>query len=151
MTKEEYGKGISPLISSVLLVAIAVMISSVIFNWMPGMIRGQQSQISNKSSEIVDCNPPLIEEVYLDFQANKSRVFVRGGGNAVVYSAVLLNTQGGSVPLVNSSSVPFNISKGEVKVLEFNLTGNLASCGNFSQVMISSCITDKFSSNPKCS
>ena len=142
----------SPLISSVLLVAIAVTIAGSIFNWIPSLTRSQQHQISNKSTEIVECNPPIIEDVYLDFSTNKSRVLVRGGtGGAAVFSAKLLNTQGGELPLVNASSVPFNISRGDLKIIEFNMSGSLPACSNFSQAIISSCIIDKFDSRPKCS
>ena len=147
-----FNKGMSPLISSVLLIAIAVTIAGAIFNWAPSLTRSQQHQISNKSSEIIDCNPPMIEDVYLDFSTNKSRVFVRGGtGGAYVFSAKLLNAQGGEVPLINASSVPFNITRGDLKVLEFNMSGNMATCSNFSQAIISSCIIDKFDARPKCS
>lgn len=147
-----FNKGLSPLISSVLLIAIAVSIAGMIFNWVPVLTRSQQSQISNKSAEITDCNPPLIEDVYLDFTTNKSTVLVRGGtGNAVVFSAKLLNRQGGEASLINASSVPFNMTRGELKRLEFNISGNIPSCANFSQAIISSCITDKFDATPKCS
>ena len=144
-------QGISPLIASVLLIAIAVIIAGMLANWGPTLTQSQTKTISNKTAQIVECNPPVIEDVYLDFQANVSRVFVRGSqGMAVVDEAKVISITGEEAPLVNSSAVPFNLSSGKLKILEFNITNKIKICSNFSQAVITSCLTDKFTSAPKC-
>ncbi len=140
------------MISAVLLVAIAVVMASIIFNWGPILIRGQTTTVSNRTSQIVDCNPPLIEDVYIDFQTNVSRVYVRGvQGPAEVTDAKMISVTGNEAPLVNSSDVPFNITSGRLKVLQYNVSNRIQSCANFSQVLITSCISDKFTGSPRCS
>ncbi len=144
-------RGISPLISAVLLIAIAVVMAGVLFNWGPALTRSQTTTVSNKTTQIVECNPPIIEDVYIDFQANVSRMYVRGAqGGAEVMEAKVVSVTGEEAPLVNSSAVPFNISAGKLKVLEFNVTNKIRSCSNFSQAFITTCITDKFTDRPKC-
>lgn len=143
--------GISPLISTVLLVAIAVLIASMLFSWGPALTRTQTTAISNRSSEIVDCNPPVVEDVYIDFNANVSRVYVRGSqGGADVLEAKIISVTGEEAPLVNASAVPFALSAGKLKILEFNVTNKIKTCANFSQAVITSCLTDKFTGTPKC-
>ena len=145
-------KGISPLISSVLLIAIAVVMAGILFNWGPALTRNQAATVSNKTSQIVECNAPTIEEVYIDFQANVSRVYVRGGqGPSIVTDSRLINIVGDTAPLVNSSDVPFNITSGQLKILQFNVTNKIQTCNNFSQAVITSCLADKFTDRPKCS
>lgn len=144
-------RGISPLISAVLLIAIAVVMAGMLFNWGPALIRGQTTTISNKTGQIIECNPPSIEDVYMDFQANVSRVYVRASqGGAEVQEARVIDITGTEAPLVNSSAVPFNISAGKLKILEFNLTNKIKACANFSQAVIVSCLSDKFTDRPKC-
>jgi flagellin-like protein len=144
-------RGVSPLIAAVLLIAISVTIAGIVFNWGPSLVQSGTVRISNKTEQIVGCNPPLIEDVYLDFQENVSRVYVRGSqGDADVAEAKVISTNGEEAPLVNSSSVPFNISAGKLKILVFNLTGKIKSCSGFSQALITSCVTDRFSEAPKC-
>lgn len=144
-------KGISPLISVVLLIAIGVVMAGMLFNWGPSLTRSQTSLVGNKSSLIVECNPPLIEDVYIDFPSNISRMYVRGGqGGAHVIEAKIISVTGDEAPLVNASDVPFNISAGKLKILQFNVTNKINSCANFSQGLITSCITDRFVDRPKC-
>lgn len=144
-------KGISPLISAVLLVAIGVVMAGILFNWGPTLTRSQTTTISNKTGLIVECSPPIIEDVYIDFASNVSRMYVRGGqGPADVHDAKVITTTGDEAPLVNSSDVPFNITAGKLKILQFNITNKLRSCANFSQAVITTCISDKFTGSPKC-
>lgn len=144
-------RGLSPLISAVLLIAIAVVMAGILFNWGPALTRSQTTLVSNKTSQIVECNPPIIEDVYIDFQTNVSRMFVRGGqGGAEVIEAKVIAITGEEATLVNSSAVPFNITSGKLKVIEFNVTNKIKSCANFSQALVTTCITDKYTDRPKC-
>lgn len=138
-------EGLSPLISVVLLIAISVIVASLIMSWSSALTSGQQIVISNRSEEITECagQDAKIEDVYLDFTTNKSRVTVRNSGqvDGKIVSASLQNLQGVQAQLNNT--LPLIIKKGELKTLEFLINGTVNACANFSQVRITTlCTTD---------
>lgn len=142
-------RGISPLISSVLLIAISVLIAGILLSWGPSLIKDQTRTVSNRSDEVSNCVEITIEDVYMDFAANRSRVFVRSLGNADLKSAQLQAKNGGLAR--NMTVLPVSLTRGVLSVIEFNLTNTtINSCANFSQVVISSdCLTDKYTKVPK--
>ncbi|MFH0832517.1 MAG: hypothetical protein V1900_02240 [Candidatus Aenigmatarchaeota archaeon] len=145
-------KGVSPLIASVLLIAISVMIAYVIMSWSTTLTKEQTKSISNKTTEQVECGLIQIKDVYMDLTNNNniSRVYI-WSTNAIDYivSASMMNKNG---ELANNLTVlPMNITKGELKVFLFNLSGKINSCANFSQVVITTkCTTETFTGTPKC-
>lgn len=143
-------KGVSPLIATVLLISISVMLSYIILSWSVSLTKEETTTITNKTKEQVECGVLLIKDVYMDFTSNISRVYI-WSSNAIdqITSAIMLTKNGEQ--LSNLTILPMNITKGELKVIQFNLTGKISTCSNFSQVIISTrCITDKFDSTPKC-
>ncbi len=141
-------KGVSPLIATVLLIAIAVIIANLISNWSLFAVSEQTEDISNTSEQITNCPVMTIEDVYLDFAANKSRVFVKSSIEGNVDSARLVARSGVDMPL--TTKMPLEVNRGEIKILEFNLTANLSSCVNFSQVIISTqCSSISYDRTPR--
>lgn len=145
-------KGISPLVATVLLLAIAFTMATIISPWVFNLIRSNTDTLGNKSSSVTDCNVVTIENVYLDFQGNKSRVYVLAKGGTTVLSASLLSTNGIQLPLSNPSVLPLTLGDGERKLIEFNLTsGILPACQNFSKVVIAtSCLSDEMNKAVNC-
>ncbi len=127
-------KGVSPLIAAILLIAISVIVSSIVLNWSTLLISRQTQDITNETGQISKCGLLSIESVYLDFASNRSRVFVKSIVEDTMDSAKLVTTIGLDMPL--NTKLPLQINKGEIKVLEFNLTSNLSTCANFSQVIV---------------
>lgn len=131
------------MIAVVLLIAIAVLVAGMLFGWIKGYSTLETERISNRSEGLTSCSGSAIEidDVYLDFTANKSRVTVRNTGQLFerVVSAQLLNTNGQNATLLGNQSV--NLTKGEIKIIEFSLNGTIQNCANFSQVRVSTLCT----------
>ncbi|MBI2578156.1 MAG: type IV pilin [Candidatus Aenigmarchaeota archaeon] len=140
-------KGVSPLIATVLLIAVAVLLASTISTWVTGLTKDQSVTLTNRSTEITECagKNMRIEDVYLDFTANISRVNVRNTGQVdeTIVSAFLLNQQGVNTTL--NSTLPVTLKKGEMKTIQFFINGTITACANFSQARISTlCVTDTY-------
>ena len=75
-------KGLSPLVATVLLIAISLTIIAIIMGWVTDLIRDQTGTIGNRTGEAVDCTAAdiHIEDVYLNMVTNVSRVHVRNSG-----------------------------------------------------------------------
>ena len=150
-------KGISPLIATVMLIAITVIIATIQSGWLTSFTKTQQDTIENRSSEIVDCTSAdvTIEDVYLDFTTNVSRVHIRNTGqvNSLgVVSVLLLTRTGDQMPVVTNMNSISALSKGQQIRIDFNIT-NLTACSNFSKVTVSTTcptISDSFVGSPKC-
>ena len=145
-------KGISSLIAAVLLIAITVVVTTIYSGWYTSLLGGQTKTIENKTRLIIDCTAARISilDVYLDFTNNVSRVSVRNSGQSddVIASANVYNSNG--INGTNLSALPANVIKGDTISLEFNITGVIPACGNFSKASVASqCKTDSFTSTPK--
>lgn len=140
-------KGINELLATILIIAIGVIVAGIMLGWYTGLTQQETRRLSNQSSDIVACPVVRIEEVYLDFSANKSRAFVKSSDSDIILSAKLLAKSGEEAG--NITFLPLNMSRGEIKVIEFNLTGKISNCGNFSEVLVSNrCVTDSFKQLP---
>jgi len=132
-------KGVSPMIAVVLLIAITVLLSGVIFGWIKLFSFTETEKISNRTEGLTSCSGSAIniDDVYLDFGANKSRATVRNTGQLTerIISAQLLNTNGINATALGNQTV--TIARGEVKIIEFSLNGTISNCANFSQVKVS--------------
>jgi FlaG/FlaF family flagellin (archaellin) len=142
-------RGVSPLIASVLLIAISVLIAGILLSWGPSLVKDQTKMVSNKSDEVVSCVEITIDDVYMDFAANKSKVYVRAYGNTNIDDAQIQARNGDLAR--NLTHLPLAITRGDIGIIEFNLTNTtINSCANFSQAVISSsCLTDKYTAAPK--
>ncbi|MBI4015058.1 MAG: hypothetical protein HY365_03850 [Candidatus Aenigmarchaeota archaeon] len=137
-------KGISPLIASVLLLAITFTLATVLSPWALTLVRKDTQTLSNKSSSVTECNVVTIENVYLDFQNNVSRMYVLAKGDAQVVSASILNKKGVNMALANASQLPLDMSRGQRALITFNLTSALPACANYSKsVITTNCLTDE--------
>ena len=153
-------KGISPLISVVLLIALSIVISTIIMTWSTTLVKTQEDIIENKTKTAVECASAdiNIDSVYLDFTSNISRVNVRNSGQVdyQIISVSLVSDSGKSCIYSNATNLttaPISLSKGEITTIEFNLTNVINTCANFSYAMVSTnCvgISDKFDGNPIC-
>jgi len=150
-------KGVHPLIATVLLIAFTVALGSVLMGWVASMQKESQSSIGNKTNELIDCNSAdiTIDDVYINYARNVSLVTIRNSGqvdNLQITGALFTNTQGTSANMTNTTTLPIVLNRGQIRQLEFNITGVITSCGNFSQVLIStSCAgkKDTFTRTPR--
>lgn len=145
-------KGLSPLLATVLIISITVAIATLFMGWMTNVTKETQITVGNKTTTAVDCSAAdiSVDAVYLDFAANRSRVAVRNSGfvDDKIVSASMHNTNGDTLGVV--TSLPVNMSKGALATIEFNMSGKISNCGNFSQVIVTTqCTFDKFRSTPK--
>ncbi len=140
-------KGVSPLLAAILLIAISVVLASILLNWSSLFTSGQTEDIENTSNVIRNCPVITIDDVFLDFTSNRSRVFVSSKIEGTVDSIKLVARNGVDMPL--NTKVPVEINKGDIKIFEFNLTSNLSSCTNFSRVILATiCSTVTYAQSP---
>lgn len=145
-------KGISPLLAGVFLIAITVVIATAYMGWYSTLIGSQTRTVENKTEMAIDCTAARMSilDVYMDFSNNVSRVNVRNSGqvNDNIVSVNVYNSFG--INATNMSAMPVIISKGDTMSFEFNITGVIPACSNFSKAIVSSqCKTDTFTSTPK--
>ena len=142
-------KGMSPLIAVILLIAIAVTISVILNAWSQVIITTEASEAKNKTSEVTGCENIEIEQIYIDFPGNRTRVFMRSSGDTFANSITLLNTTGGTGN--NLTQLPFFLPKGQLMKFEFS-NQSLSSCSSLSKIVVTnSCITEESSEITGCS
>src|SRR3989338_4340390 len=88
-------KGIEPLLATVLILMIAVVIASVLMNWSSLIVKDHTRTLSNKTSTAVKCGDLYIEDVYLDFTKNISRIIVRSIDSSDTITSASVVTSGG--------------------------------------------------------
>lgn len=127
-------KGLGTFIAAVMLVAIVLVVSLVVLNWSSSLAQDQGKEITNRSS----CNlaSVTIEEVYVDFATNRSRITVRNGGlvDDKLASGSVLSKTGDSAP--NLTVFPIDFPRGSLKTIEFNVSGKIVGCENFSRALV---------------
>ena len=146
-------KGMSPLIGSVLVIAITVTVFGILGGWIPDFIKSTQTDVGNKSTEAIECTSAdvTIGSVYIDLSQNVSRVSVRNSGftDDQIISAHFLNNKGEEC--TNLTALPITFPQGSMKSIEFNITGKITACANFSKVEISTlCRSADFTGTPTC-
>lgn len=144
-------KGMDALISAVLLIAIVLIIAMVFSNWATSFTKKQQARITNKT---LDCTTTVItiEGIYIDLASNTSRVSVRNSGSVGdnIIDGAFLNTVGQDSS--NLTAFPINFPPGRIEIIQFNISGKIASCANFSRAIISTeCTSDDQSRPLTCS
>ncbi len=145
-------KGLSPLIAAVMLVAITVAMVSIYAGWYTSLLGGQTRTVENRTKIAVDCTSARLSilDVYLDTANNVSRVNVRNSGQVDdnIVSVFVYNSLG--INATNLSAVPVIIKTGNTLTFEFNTSGVIPACGNFSSAAVTSeCKREVFTSTPK--
>src|SRR3989338_1625802 len=111
--KHKARKGLSPLVATVLLIALSVTIAAIVLNWSSFFATVQTDDITNTSNVIKDCAVLSIDSVYLDFTTNISRVYVKSSLEGVMDSVKLITVNGIDMPLI--TQMPLGIDKGDIK------------------------------------
>ena len=156
-------KGISPLLASVLLIAVTVAIATLVAGWLSTTVRTTQTTVSNRTLEATECSSAsiTIEDVYMDAGRNASqRIVVRNSGQSdslQIVSAQLYNITGGNF---SARSLPItNFNRGNVTTLSFEQYSTAGAMivdtcpGAFSKIIISTnCggVSAEFTGTPKC-
>ena len=155
-------KGISPLIASVLLIAITVAIATLVSGWISTVTRSTQVAAENKTTEAVECTAAaiVIEDVYVqDAGAINAivNVVVRNSGQSndlVIGNATVYNSSGFGLTATSPSVPLLDFDRGEVLTFLFT-NAPIPSCPtNFQEVIITTnCggVFAKFDKTPRCS
>lgn len=149
-------KGISPLLASVLLIAVTVAIATLVMGWISTITRTTQTTVSNRTVEAVNCASAsiVIDDVYISTAAATGTVIVRNAGQAdslQIAFAPLYNTTGTSVNPAQILPIS-NFNRGQIQTLTYTSTG-ISSCAAFSKAIVSTnCagVSATFDRTPKC-
>ena len=145
-------RGISPLVASVLTIAITIAVATLVIGWITNVTKDTTSSVGNSTDKTVDCTSAKlsIEEVYLDAAGNRTRISVKNSGyiDDVIVSGTVTNNLG--VNAVNITEFPVTLLKGDYATLEFNTTLSVPDCSNFSKATVATrCKSAVFDSSPK--
>ncbi len=147
-------KGLSPLVSTILLIALTVSTAGIVTTWLTTLAKEQTASIGNKTTTAIDCTSANIDikDVYIDMSANMSRVIVWNSGqiNIDIMSASVLSKMGENATL--NTTLPMRLSAGAMTTIKFNISSSINSMENFSQAIVSTnCvgISDRFTGAPK--
>lgn len=135
-------KGMNEMISAVLLIAIVLIIAAVVLNGVSTLVKKEQAIITNKT---LDCTTAdiSIQSIFIDLSGNTSRVSVRNSGfvDDRLTDGALLNVQGQDSP--NLTAFPIGFPRGSIQTIEFNISGRITACANFSRAIIATqCSSD---------
>lgn len=154
-------KGISPLLASVLLIAVTVSIATLVMGWMSTVARSTQSSVSNKTAQATECSSAIviIDDVYVNAGSpGRATAIVRNAGQVngmAISSAQLYNRTGSNFTAMETASGPLTgFDMGEIQTLRFNSTYISACPTDFSAVIVTTnCggVSATFDSTPKCS
>lgn len=150
-------KGISPLIASVMLIAITVGAAALIMGWYNGLAKSTTESVSNKTGASVSCSSAQItvEDVYVsagDMLNGSARIIVKNAGfDAItVNSAQLYNRTGDNF---STGFGPSDVNAGGIKTISLANVSVPGCPADFSKVIVStSCggISAVFDGTPKC-
>jgi len=124
-------KGISPLISATLLIAMSVTISLLVGGWASQFVRQKTQQISEKTTTQLDCSFANLYIKSFTFDCNSNcgagtqhnvtvEVSNIGQKDISIEKIVILNTTGGILTLTledSNGNSPANLSSGDIKSL----------------------------------
>ena len=129
-------KGMSPLIASVLLIAVTVGVAAILINWMTSYTKGQTSKISSQSTtECTYKNIDFTDTPGHNITNGNITLYLENSGSSAVNSTQQYVKIGDSVYPCNAS---INLAVGEPAVITLtasNCTG-LPSSGTLSEVKI---------------
>ncbi len=134
-------KGISPLISVVLLVVFTIAIATMVMNWTKGYTRDTTETMDESSEELLDCSKVSVKitDVFITLNSggdNATRVFVSNEGvSTTISSASVYNTSGAVCPLNISNTG--TLDKGAIVMLENNSCNVFnKDCSNFHKATV---------------
>ena len=152
-------KGISPLLASILLIAITVAIASLASGWFTSTIRASTTATTNRTNTALDCSGAsiAIDNLFITGTTgfgSAARAIVRNNGQIdglTILSAQLYNTTGANF---TASSTPITgVNAGGIITLAIPQT-NFSSCpAAFSRLVVTTnCggISDTFTGTPVC-
>jgi flagellin-like protein len=150
-------KGVSPLIASVLLIAMTISAAYLIMNWVTALNQQTSEVVSNRSDTAVRCSSAriTIDDVYLasgDTETGSARIIVKNTGfdPLDVNSAQLYNRTGDNF---STGFSPQTVTAGAIYTV-YITNVSVPSCpADFSKVLVtSSCggISATFDGAPKC-
>tara|TARA_B100000315_G_scaffold111011_1_gene101840 strand:- start:200 stop:658 length:459 start_codon:yes stop_codon:yes gene_type:complete len=130
-------KGISPIISAVMLIAIVMVVGTMTLDWGAGIQTLLGSKIENKTTDCTTASV-TIEQVYLAVSEQTGRIVVRNSGfdADTVASVSIVNTKGVTGGILNSSHLPSSLAKGGQTTLVINITDVITTCTNFSRAFV---------------
>lgn len=135
-------KGISVLLSGVLLIAIVVLLAGVILNWVTTLTKQEQVRITNKTLGCTGADVS-IHSIFIDTGSNTSRISVRNSGfiGDKIVDATIINKQGSEA--TNLTAFPIDFPDGSIATISFNISGVITACVNFSRAIVSTeCTSD---------
>lgn len=132
-------KALSAIVTAVLIISIVVLLSIIVMNWITVLTKETTTTISNKTAQCSSGADITIEDVYIDFRTNISRINVRNSGliDEEIISALLVAKDGRRANMTNTTTFPLSLPRGDIKTIEFNITGTINSCVNFSKATAS--------------
>src|SRR3989338_2717765 len=151
--------GISPLLASIMLIAIVVTVGSLTSGWTTSTVRSVAASTTNKTETGFDCSGASvsIDNIYMvgsNNPASTATAVVRNNGQTngmTISSAQIYNTTGSNF---TSTSTPVTgVNVGNIVTLSF-VPVNISSCPNsfFEMRVTTNCggISDVFNDRPKC-
>lgn len=150
-------KGISPLLASILLIAITVAVASMASGWFTSTIRTSTASTTNRTNTALDCSGASIsvDSVYITGTTSATiKAIVRNNGQIdgmTIIGAQAFNTTGGNFSATGLPVV--SVNQGTITTLSF-VPGNFAACpASFTSLVVTTnCggITDTFTGTPTC-
>lgn len=146
-------KALSNVVTAVIFIVLAITIGSIITAYTTKFFQEETAGITNRTGEVVDCTTSRIEiiDVYLNFEDNASRVFVRNAGfiDEEIVLAEMLNQQSEQAAIL--TQLPVGVMKGQIRRLDFNVTDVMQQCADFSEIsVVTNCNSVSFAEAPKC-
>ncbi len=149
-------KGVSPLVASVLLLAIVVSLSVIIGGWINTLSKDTTTTVSNRTSEAISCSSAdlTVESVYItNGTSGTARAQIRNQGFQAITltSAQLINRTGHNH---STTTTLGNLAKGEIIQLSFSGVGVPSCPTDFSRIVVTTTcggVSDVFTGTPSCS
>ena len=148
-------KGVSPLVASVLLLAIVVSLSVIIGGWINTLSKDTTSTVSNRTSEAISCSSSdlTVEALYItNGTSGTARAQVRNQGFQAITltSAQLINRTGHNHSTTNSLG---SLAKGEIVQLSFSGVGVTSCPTDFSRLVVTTTcggVSHTYTGTPNC-
>lgn len=83
-------KGISPIIASVLLIAVVISVTAIFSNWAPEMVESVTEGVEDQTSSQIECNEAGIELYSVNYNNGEAEVVIRNTGGIELEDDVIL-------------------------------------------------------------
>ena len=128
-------KGLSPLIASVLLIAIVIVIGTLTLDWSTAIHSTLGGSVKNKTGTCTTA-AVVIDRVYLDLNGSVGRIIARNSGfdDDSITGASIVTTKG--LTSTNLTAFPIAMARGMQTTLTVNTSGIITACTNFSRAYV---------------